>query len=406
MVATEHALSPEDVPEGIVLDAQALARIRTCRTCYGQGVKGVVLLRKEVEKSPDAPWVRAIPLGDAVKGDAISCLRYLVDEVKVLTLNTSNNGYTPLQLSVIWGKLDIMVYLLSRGGDPMLEGESSIVNMARLRQQRLQEALEQAGDGAEFEGFTITRSRMEPLIEEGREILHVLEGVEHFGSYSAWAENNANHPLVKRFSKDIMSSEPRYQLAALRELAMSGRASLLSAEKRKAMAEKEAAEEAARAREEQPLLDALVEADFAPDTAKEIRDALRTPTIKALRALRLSADDIDNQLEAPVRQRRMTEGAKRKFQRFVRELEEPPAATKAPAAAPKPVAKTKAKAAPAAKAALMALAKGAGRGAGAKTVQSKAPTKKGTSVDAVAVLFSEDLPSNAFMLVTHFMFGV
>mmetsp|Transcript_80313 Transcript_80313/g.239181 ORF Transcript_80313/g.239181 Transcript_80313/m.239181 type:complete len:396 (-) Transcript_80313:162-1349(-) len=390
------------------LDARALNHIRTCRTCFGQGAKGVHLLRREVESAPGAPWVRRIPLGDAVKADALSCLRYLVDEVQVETLNSRGEGYSPLQLSVIWGKLDIMVYLLARGADPMLEGEYSVVDMARLRQERLREALERSGDGAEFEGFTITRSRLEPLIEEGLSIVKVLEGIESHGSYLAWAEKNPSHPLVKRFSKEISAAEPRYELTLLRSLVLLGRASLLPQAKRAEIAAEEAAQVAARAKEEQSLWDALVEAGFSTETAKEIRDVFRTPTVKALRAAQLTPDDIEAKLEPSVRQKRIAEGSRRKFARYVRELEESIAMAKAVAtskAAAKSAPKSKAKPAPAAKAALLAALgpKGAGRGAGAKEASKP---KKSAEVDGFALLFCEDLPNGAFMLMTRFLFGL
>mmetsp|Transcript_117791 Transcript_117791/g.345060 ORF Transcript_117791/g.345060 Transcript_117791/m.345060 type:complete len:407 (-) Transcript_117791:175-1395(-) len=389
------------------LDVHALDHVRTCRTCCRQGAKGRAELQREVRAGGDARWVRRIPLNDAIMSDNLTCLRYLVDEVKVETLNDNSAGYSPLQFAIIWGKLEIMVYLLSRGADPMLEGESSVVDMARLRQQRLQEALEQSGDGAEFEGFTITKSRIRPLLEEGLAMLEVLEGIEAAGSYQAWATNNGRHPLVRRFSSDIRSSEPRYQLALLRALVLAGQASLRSAAERAALEAEEAAKAAARAKAEQPVMDALVEAGFSSVTAKEIRDTFRTPTIKALRAARLSSEDVEAQLEAPVRQKRMTEGERRKFSRFVRELEES-APTPAPAAASKAAAKGAAKSkakgpAPAAKAALLAMgAKGAGRGAAAKEPQAK----KAKATDGMALFFHEALPRNAFALTTTFLLGL
>lgn len=398
-----------------VLDSETLNHLRTCRTLSGQGAAGVVQLRRKVEETPDAPWVRRIPLTDAVMSDSISCLRFLVDEVQVDTLNARIDGYTPLQKAVIWGRLNVMVYLLSRGADLLLEGGSSVVDMARLRQQRLQEALDQAGDGAEFEGFSITKTRIEPLLEEGRGMLQVLEGIESYGSYQAWAEHNGDHPLVKRYSHDIRSSEPRYQLCVLRALVLLGRASLLSRAERSALAAAEAAEAAAQAKEEQSLLDALVEAGFSADTAKEIRDAFRIPTLKALRAAKLSAEDIEARLEPTVRQRRMKEGERRRFVRYVRELEDSVAAPPAAAAAPtkataKSTAKSKAKGPPpAAKAALLAAmgAKGAGRSTAAKESASKdQQAKKGAAMDSIALVFHEALPDNGFTLIIRFMFGV
>lgn len=398
-----------------VLDAETLNHLRTCRTLSGQGAAGVVQLRRMVEETPDAPWVRRIPLTDAVMSDSISCLRYLVDEVQVDTLNARIDGYTPLQKAVIWGRLNIMVYLLSRGADLLWDGESSVVDMARLRQQRLQEALDQAGDGTEFEGFSITRSKIEPLLEEGCAMLQVLEGIESYGSYQAWAEHNGAHPLVKRYSHDIRSSEPRYQLSVLRALVLAGRASLLSRAERSALAAAEAAEAAAKAKEEQSMMDALVEAGFSAEAAKEIRDSFRIPTLKALRAAKLSTEDIEARLEAPVRQRRLKEGERRRFARYIRELEDSvvaqPAAAVAPTkAAAKGTAKSKAKGpAPAAKAALLAAmgAKGAGRSTAAKESALKdQPAKKSTALDSIALLFHEGLPDHGFMLIIRLVFGV
>mmetsp|Transcript_21540 Transcript_21540/g.55041 ORF Transcript_21540/g.55041 Transcript_21540/m.55041 type:complete len:404 (-) Transcript_21540:174-1385(-) len=396
----------------VALDARALNYLRQCRTCIGQGSKGFLELRRAVEAAPDEPWALRIPVNDAVKSDHLPILKYLLDDAKVETLNVKTDGYTPLQLSVIWGKLDIMVYLLSRGADPMLSGESSVVDMARLRQQRLQEALERSGEGAEFEGFSITKSRIEPLIDEGLAILVVLEGVEKYGSYPAWAEHNGSHPLVKRFSSDIDSSEPRYQLAVFRALVLKGGASLHSEAERATMAAEEAAQVAARAKAEQPLLDALVEAGFSAGTAKELRDTFRVPTVKGLRACRLTPEDIEAKLEPTVRQRRILEGEKRRFARYVRELEEPSASQAADAssqaaakATAKGAAKSKATAAPAAKAALLALsAKGAGRGSAAKAAPPK--PRKAMALDSMAVLFRGALPDIAFMLITRFLFGV
>mmetsp|Transcript_81758 Transcript_81758/g.226464 ORF Transcript_81758/g.226464 Transcript_81758/m.226464 type:complete len:409 (-) Transcript_81758:151-1377(-) len=391
------------------LDAQAQSSLRTCRTCCRQGLNGLAQLQKTVNAARGAPWTRLITLNDAVKVGSFACLRYLVDEVQVETLNVKTEGYYPLQLSVIWGKVDIMVYLFSRGADPMLEGELSVVNTARLRQQRLQEALARSGDGAEFEGFSITRSQIEPLIEEGRAMLQVLEGIEASGSYAAWAENNGAHPLVKRFSSHIRSSEPRFQLVVLRSLVLASRASLRSAAERAAMAADEAAQAAARAREEQPLMDALLEAGFSTNAAKEIRDYLKAPTVKALRAARLSSEEIEARLEAPVRQKRLMEGERRRFTRFVRELEEPAAAPAAAApskAAAKAAPKSKAKAA--ANPALLAMvAKGAGGGSAAKVAPAKSSqARKGGAIDSMALLFSDTLPSNAFMIITCFLFGL
>ena len=57
-----------------------------------------------VMTAPDAPWVRQIELNGAVMAGDLSSLRYLVDEVKVKTMNVKIGGYYPLHLSIIWGR--------------------------------------------------------------------------------------------------------------------------------------------------------------------------------------------------------------------------------------------------------------------------------------------------------------
>lgn len=393
-------------------DPAVEAHIRACRTYMRQGAAGLDLLKKKVRASYRAHWVRQIPLGDAIKGDSFLCLKYLVDHVEVETLNGDNSGYTPLQLAVIWGKIETMAYLLSKGAEPLLGHEKSVVNTARLRQQRLNDALENSGDGSEFEGFTITTSRIKPLIQEGLDMLEILEGMDAAGSYVAWAEKNMGHPLVRRFSGNLNCSEPRYQFAMLRALLKSTRASLRSTADRGALEAEQAASAAAKAKEEQPLQEALVDEGFKADSAKELRDLFRAPTLKALRSQEITEEEVEKKLEPSVRTRRMTEGEKRKFIRFVREIDEiiEKAAKKA---APKPeaksaggysAAKAKAKApAAAAKAALLAMAaKGASKGAAAKSAPAK---PKQVQIDAMEMMFSTALPDNAFAVMTQCLFG-
>lgn len=361
-------------------------------------------LKKTVKAANGAPWIHHIPLNEGVSSDNMSCVRYLVDEIKVETMNKKFNSYTALQCSIIWGKLDIMVYLLSRGGDPMLAGGTSIVDMGRLRQQRLQSALDEAHDGAEFEGVTITKSQIRPLFQKGVEMLEVLEGVEKYGSFPAWAQSNGSHPLVKRFSSGLGFAECRYELAFLRALVLAERASLHKESVRAKIAAEHAAELAAKAKEEQPLMDALVEAGYSKKQAKDIRDTFSQPTVKALKAAQLSAEYMEKQLDVYVRQGHMSEGERRRFIRLARESEEPaPAASKAAA---KSTAKAKAKP-PAAMAALKAAgAKAAAKGNAAAKAGSGATAKaqKGGPIDSIAMLFSADLPDSVFMHTTRFLF--
>jgi len=313
-------------------------------------------------------------------------------------VNKRTKGYTPLQVAVIFGKMDILVYLLARGADPMLESASSVVDMARLRQQRLLEALERSGDGAEFEGFSVTRSEIEPMVKSGEAMVDILEGVKSYGSFSPWAKDNGHNPLVRRFSNYINFSECRYEMVLLRALVTPGRATLHSDSARAAIAAELAVKAAKKAKDEQPLFEALKEAGFLARQAKDIRDTFRTPTVISLKMAKLSDEYVESQLDVYVRSGRMSEGERRRMVRFVRDLDQP----EEPAPAPKPSAKKSAKSKAAPAAALMALsAKGAGKAGYPKAAPAK---KKASALDGIAMFFTPDLPDSAFMLVTKFLF--
>lgn len=397
------------------LDAAALGSLRSCRSCFSRDGSGLAELKRIVMTAPDAPWVRQIELNGAVMTGDFSSLRYLVDEVKVESMNVKTQGYYPLHLSIIWGKVDVMVYLLTRGADPMFGGESCAVALASRRQQRLRQGLGRAEDGAEFENFCITKSQIKPLIEQGLVMLEVLQGIELHGSYRTWAQHNGSHPLVQRFSSHIHAAEPRYQLAVLRALVLASRASLRSADERAALAAEAAAQAAARAKEEQPLMDALVKDGFSATVAKDIQGKLRIPTVGELRAAAPSREDIEEALESYVRAGRMTTGECRKFARFVRELMEPAAAEEVAApsrAAAQGPTKGQAKGGyPAAKAAALLALRGKGKGglpsAGAKQQpERKSPSQKVAAVDGIAVLFCQDLPCNTFTIIIQCLIGI
>lgn len=407
-------MAAEGTREAVALDEQSLKQVRRCRICMGQGLNGFAELKAVVRKAREAAWISQIPLNDAVKSNCLPSLRFLLEEAKVETLNVNLDGYTPLQLAVIWGKPHIMVYLLSLGADPMLEGDS-VVEMARVRQQRLQRAFDEAGDGVEFEGVSITKNKIEPLIREGHNMVEVLEGVEAEGSFSVWAGKNSTNPLVRRFAVQVENAEPRYKLAVCRALVLAEKATLRSAAERDEVFAEEVAEAAARAKEECPLKDALIADGFSASTAKEIQDAFRqVTTVKSLKDAALSTEEIDKGLDVYVRNGRVTEGDRRKFIRFVREVEQPtaPALTQASPAKSTAAGKAKAKsAAPAAKAALLAMAskgaKAAGRGyASAKAAPAKGSGSKAAAIDGMPLLFNVDLPSSAFMLITCFLHGI
>lgn len=379
-------------------------------------------LMKIVNGAKQTPYVRQIPLNDAVMKDSLRCQQYLIDDVRVETINRKTKGYFPLEVAVIWGKTASMVYLLSRGADPMLGTDSSVVDMGRRRQQRLQKASIESGDGAEFEGVVITRAQIEPLLKEGRVMLEVLEGVESCGSYAAFANANPRNDLVRRCPRDMGFAESRYQFLVLRSSVLAGRATRLPAEIRAAIAAEAAAKAAALAREDQTVKEALIEAGFAELKATDINDRFRYATLRELKNAKLDQAAIESKLDSFVFQNRMVTGDVRRFVRFVRELEEGvpvPAADVAASSkassssgAAKAAAKSKtAKPNPAA-AALLAAAK-AGAKAGAKggypdTKQSTAKVaqpKAAVGPDGIDLLFRAELPDNAFMLISQQLFS-
>lgn len=405
MSGYEGAAVPEN-EQFAALDEASLLKIRRCRTCLGQGLGGLETLKRTVREARGADWVRHIPIGDGVQTANLPCCRYLLERAKVETLNMATNGYTPVQRAVVWGKTNMLVYLLSVGADPIYQGKS-LLDMARLRQERLQRAFDDASEGVEFEGVSITRSQIAPLIEEGREMVEILVGVETHGSFSNWAQHNGANPLVKRFAVKRKTAEPRYRLAVLRSLIVTDRATVLPEEKRAAILAEEAAQAAARAREERSLWDVLLDEGFPRDATRAICDKFKKSCIRELRSAQFSPEAIEAGLEVYVRQGVMTEGDKRKFLRFVRELDEPsPEKTQPVAAKSKAAVKPKAKApAPAAKAALLAMAGKSAKGSASNTT-SASKTKRSSVHDGFPLLFHVDLPSNAFMLITCFLHGI
>lgn len=397
-------LDAEAVP-GAGLSASDLQQLRLCKTYCGSGALGLAPLRRAIRSAPDARWVRRISLHEVVLSGTLACLRYLVDDVQVETLDLQTGAYTPLELAVVWGKFEMLVFLLSRGADPRLGTDRSVANKARLRQQRLLQALHSSGDGAEFEGVTVTKSQIEPLVKEGARMVRLLEGVERYGDYKAWAAQNEFHPLVMRFSADKWSTEPYQQLGLLRSLVLAGRGALLPKEDRAAVLEQEAAKAAAKAREARSVLEVLKAEGFGADAAADIYKELRCETLGELRAARFTAEAIETKLEAYVRNKRIQEGEKRRLQKFLRDLDEQPLGLSgAPENKPKPAAsKAKAKAKPKANAALLAAMKGAKTGGSASAAAK--PTKAAVAFDGMDLLFHEELPELAFVTCAHFLFG-
>jgi len=378
--------------------------VLTCNkmTCHDSTV---ATMRRKVELTRNAP-VHLIAVNGFITQPNFQILRFLCDELKVKTLSAKILRYRPLDLAIIWGLPDVVVYLLSRGADPMFHTDSSAVKKARDRQRNLQDAFDKGVDGAEYENFVITKAQIKPLLEEGLGMIKVLEGVQSHGCYRDWALANFGHPLVQRFSRAMRTAEDRYQLVLIRALVSHGRAALFSDEDRVVISEKAAAEAAKRAREERSVQDVLKDAGFDDRLARMVCDTFGVTTMKSLQQSKLPADVVEKQLEILVRQGHMVEGQRRRFARIVREVDEPVAETsKAVSSKPEPksVAKSKAKASAApGNAALLALAsKNAGY---AKAAPKSKKSTTVVKVDAIALAFAVDLPDSSFMVITRFLY--
>eukprot|EP00913_Durusdinium_trenchii_P031554 g29546.t1 len=107
----------------------------------------------------------------------ITTLRFLVDEVGVKTLNSDCKGYTPLQMAVVWGQVDILVYLLTRGAEPNLWMKSSVVDQARRRQTRLEASLSKAEEYPD--SCNLDPQQILDLFEKGKVMLeaHTMLGL-------------------------------------------------------------------------------------------------------------------------------------------------------------------------------------------------------------------------------------
>merc|ERR1719245_643204 len=124
-------------------------------------------------------------------------------------------------------------------------------------------------------------------------MLQILEGVEAFSSYQAWAAANASHRLVKRFSCDDNSAKCRYEFTVLRALVLSDRATLRSDEERAAVLAQAAARAAVQAREERPLTEALQELGFSEHAAKMVATNWRLAhSVGLFRANKPTAEEI------------------------------------------------------------------------------------------------------------------
>lgn len=306
----------------------------------------------------------------------ITTLRFLVDEVGVKTLNSDCKGYTPLQMAVVWGQVDILVYLLTRGAEPNLWMKSSVVDQARRRQTRLEASLSKAEEYPD--SCNLDPQQILDLFEKGKVMLEVLEGVEAQGSYNAWAVRNRSHPLVRRFSWDLGDPEPRFRLTVLRALTLANRASLLP--------EREVLESCEPG---EALTKALGRLGLG-NRAHELQDALQAFTVPQLQQKNLTREDFDNLLR-PVAL--LSDGEHRRLWRFVMELQEDQ----------KPKAKTRATNGYVAKAALLALPRTKRKAAAEATIEG---VPRAAFADGLQLIFHEALPDTAFVLVVSFCYGL
>jgi len=206
-----------------------------------EGAKADAELRKDAAGKASADWVRKIPLERAVKaGHYASSLSYLVEVVRVETVNAMSKGEAPLHVAVTWGRLDCAALLLARGGaDPFLrnaKGETA-AEKARVRQERLYESEMGMAPKQCSDLFRLSRCCNVPsavpdapaassMYKEGLALLEFLDGIEAAGSWLAWARSHREHALVQRYEPKIFEAEPRLQLAVLRELVLEKRAVL------------------------------------------------------------------------------------------------------------------------------------------------------------------------------------
>eukprot|EP00435_Cladocopium_sp_Y103_P028027 s1294_g6.t7 len=357
----------------------------------GRGLQGYKQLQRAVEegKASGASWPYQIYLNNAVMTGNITTLRYLVDEVGVKTLNSDCKGYSPLQMAVVWGQLDILVYLLTRGAEPYLWTSKSVVDQTRRRQVRLQASLSKSEEHPDT--CNLDPQQILELYEKGKVMLEVLEGVEAYGSYNAWAVRHRNHPLVRRFSWDLGDPEPRLRLAVLRALILANRAILLPSSEREAL-------EPTMEPKGEALTKALGSLGLG-HRAHELQDALQVFTVPQLREKQLTREDFDNCLR-PVAL--LSDGEHRRLWRFIMELQDQNQQQKVKSSKSNGAA-TNAKAALLAMSRPRPVAKAAQESPAGNA--ERAPKMDGFA-DGLQLIFNEALPDTAFTLVVSFCYGL
>ena len=119
-------------------------------------------------------------------------LPFLVEDLGVgLESPEKKAGNRPAHTAVIWGHNDVVAYLLARGARhdaENLEG-MTLAPMARRRQ-----ALLVGGTQAERAYYARNGVPLDYLVDEGARLVRMLDGVEHAGSWDAWASGGVARP--------------------------------------------------------------------------------------------------------------------------------------------------------------------------------------------------------------------
>ena len=258
-----------------------------------RGPDGLEELRRWLAVAQGQPWLKGIQVHGAVVNDWAMVVKMLLTNAEVgCDINAiDKNGYSPLHVATIWGRVSMAVLLLSLGADITVrsvdENESTPSGMARLRLSRL---LKPSLDTHEDIGHMRT---------EGRELVNLFDSVERAGSYAAWAvEHGAANRHVQRHTPRLIANAQRAKLCLLRELLVRGRATVRSVAEQAAHEEALALTAAAKARAAagppQTLEAAMTEAGLLKDNPRVMmRQVNKLLACKALADLtKVTRDDI------------------------------------------------------------------------------------------------------------------
>mmetsp|Transcript_26204 Transcript_26204/g.61147 ORF Transcript_26204/g.61147 Transcript_26204/m.61147 type:complete len:411 (-) Transcript_26204:146-1378(-) len=384
--------------------------LEECNYLAGRGVEGLEQLRRCIAASQQSDWVKSIPLVACVmNGHVNSTLRYLVEEVQVHTLNALARGDAPLHVAVIWGRVECATYLLAKGADPLLRNSrgSTAAEMARLRQERLEEQLADPDKPWRSDGSCIGREQISKLCAEGRNLVHLLDGVEAAGSYIAWARKHRGVPQVRRYSPELLEAEVRLALASLRALVLAGRAVLRPLEERHAI-EAAALSRIAAAKAGHIDADAPLQETLASLTMRSFgRSLMQKFGEEACASLRSLSLAVESRLEL-----KSAMGSETASRRLWKVIIDHRSAKQEAGKAGKKAASGTAAAMAAALQAQAVVAPAAPRKAGKQqhvgdsaSLSSQPPRGQVRYISGVELLFHPDLPHGAFMAATFFLFG-